>query len=275
MSRQPIWKFAARQMRNKGEHHGLDDYGHRFRDLAHFRCAARTGVEGIHSAGTHEAMVAVPRAAVIVVSKWTCASAEPTMAPCAIRPDASCGLNSSIGKSSLPSDSVWVHSFSDEAGGLTRHPMSPTWPLELLTTVTFEEAAGEKTKLTLRWLPINATEEERRTFEAAHDGMRQGWGGSFDQLAAYLGSTGYGARRKYLMMAAASTKPFDAEREVTITRVFDAPRALVFAAWTDPQTSGAVVGPEGLHQPRCANSTRGSAARSASTCAVRTVSSIR
>ena len=24
---------------------------------------------------------------------------------------------------------VWEHSFSDEAGGLTRHPLSPTWPL--------------------------------------------------------------------------------------------------------------------------------------------------
>ena len=40
-----------------------------------------------------------------------------------------------------PERLVWVHSFSDEAGGLTRHPMSPTWPLEMLTTVTFEEVA--------------------------------------------------------------------------------------------------------------------------------------
>ena len=31
---------------------------------------------------------------------------------------------------------VWEHSFSDEAGGLIRHPLSPTWPLRLLTTVT-------------------------------------------------------------------------------------------------------------------------------------------
>jgi len=37
---------------------------------------------------------------------------------------------------------VWEHSFSDEAGGLTRHPLSPTWPLRLLTTVTFEDAPG-------------------------------------------------------------------------------------------------------------------------------------
>ena len=29
-----------------------------------------------------------------------------------------------------PERLVWVHSFSDEAGGLTRHPLSPTWPLE-------------------------------------------------------------------------------------------------------------------------------------------------
>jgi uncharacterized protein YndB with AHSA1/START domain len=80
----------------------------------------------------------------------------------------------------------WVHSFSDEKGGLARHPLSATWPLELMTTVTFEETPGDKTKLTLRWSPINATEEERKTFGAAHDGMTSGWTGSFDQLDAYL-----------------------------------------------------------------------------------------
>ena len=80
----------------------------------------------------------------------------------------------------------WVHSFSDETGGLTRHPMSATWPLELLTTVTFEEAPGGKTKLTLRWAPVNATEEERKTFAAAHDSMQGGWTGTFERLADYL-----------------------------------------------------------------------------------------
>ena len=34
---------------------------------------------------------------------------------------------------------VWEHSFSNEAGSVSRHPMSPTWPLKLLTTVTFED----------------------------------------------------------------------------------------------------------------------------------------
>jgi uncharacterized protein YndB with AHSA1/START domain len=85
-----------------------------------------------------------------------------------------------------PERLVWVHSFSDEAGGLTRHPLSPTWPLELLTTVTFEDALSGKTKVTLRWSPLNATAEETKTFDAARDGMTQGWNGSFEQLAAYL-----------------------------------------------------------------------------------------
>jgi uncharacterized protein YndB with AHSA1/START domain len=85
-----------------------------------------------------------------------------------------------------PERLVWVHSFSDEAGGLTRHPLSPTWPLELLTTVTFAEEPGGKTTVTLRWTPLNATPEEQKTFDAAHEGMRGGWSGSFDRLGDYL-----------------------------------------------------------------------------------------
>jgi uncharacterized protein YndB with AHSA1/START domain len=85
-----------------------------------------------------------------------------------------------------PERLVWVHSFSDEAGGLTRHPLSSTWPLELLTTVTLEDAPGGKTRLTLRWSPLNASEDESETFDAAHDSMRSGWGGSFERLDAYL-----------------------------------------------------------------------------------------
>jgi uncharacterized protein YndB with AHSA1/START domain len=85
-----------------------------------------------------------------------------------------------------PERLVLVNSFSDEAGGITRHPMSPTWPLELLTTFTFEEEPVGKTKLTVRWSPIKATEAEQQTFDAGHDSMRQGWGGTLDQLGAYL-----------------------------------------------------------------------------------------
>ncbi len=85
-----------------------------------------------------------------------------------------------------PEKVVCINSFSDEAGGISRHPMVPTWPLEMLSTFTFEEEPGDKTKLTIRWAPHSATEEERKTFGSSHDGMRQGWGGTLEQLTAYL-----------------------------------------------------------------------------------------
>ena len=84
-----------------------------------------------------------------------------------------------------PSRIVFVNSFSDEAGGTTRHPMAPTWPLEMLSTFLFEDQGG-KTKFTVHWTPLNASEEEQATFAAGHDSMKQGWGGTLDKLAPYL-----------------------------------------------------------------------------------------
>jgi uncharacterized protein YndB with AHSA1/START domain len=86
-----------------------------------------------------------------------------------------------------PSRIVAVVSFSDENGGLGRHPMSPTWPLEMLAIFSLE-TEGQRTKLTIRSLPINAADEERATFAAGMESMKQGWGGTFDQLAEYLAS---------------------------------------------------------------------------------------
>ena len=80
---------------------------------------------------------------------------------------------------------VFVNSFSDENGGLTRHPMRRTWPLEMLSTFTFAEQDG-KTTFTIRWRPYQATETERKTFDEGRKGMQQGWGGTLDQLEAYL-----------------------------------------------------------------------------------------
>lgn len=84
-----------------------------------------------------------------------------------------------------PERLVFVQSFSDKNGGVTRHPIAPDWPLEMLTTITFTEERG-KTKVTVRWSPINPTEAERKTFEGGRDSMRQGWTGTFEQLEAYL-----------------------------------------------------------------------------------------
>ncbi len=86
-----------------------------------------------------------------------------------------------------PERIVLVNSFSDEKGGLTRHPGSPTWPLEVLSTLTLTEHDG-RTTLQMQGHPINASEEEKATFVAGFDSMRQGFGGTFDQLADHLAS---------------------------------------------------------------------------------------
>jgi uncharacterized protein YndB with AHSA1/START domain len=83
---------------------------------------------------------------------------------------------------------VFVNSFSDAEGGITRAPfpqLEGKWPLEVLNTMTLTEQGG-MTTLNLRGGPINATEEERKVFESMHESMRQGFGGTFDKLADYL-----------------------------------------------------------------------------------------
>jgi uncharacterized protein YndB with AHSA1/START domain len=45
--------------------------------------------------------------------------------------------------------------------------------------------------------------------------------------------------------------PGDAEREVILTRVYDAPRALVFKAWTDPAHLARWWGPKMFTNPVC------------------------
>jgi uncharacterized protein YndB with AHSA1/START domain len=81
---------------------------------------------------------------------------------------------------------VFVNSFSDEKGGITRHPSHAKWPLQMLSTFTFEDAPGGKTKFTVRWQTLDATAEEQNTFDTRHDSMTQGWSGTMQQLEAYL-----------------------------------------------------------------------------------------
>ncbi len=64
-----------------------------------------------------------------------------------------------------PERLVFVNFFSDEKGNTTRHPLSPTWPLEVLNTLTFSEHGGQTT-VTLRAVPQAATESERQTLAA-------------------------------------------------------------------------------------------------------------
>ncbi|MDM5155048.1 SRPBCC domain-containing protein [Bacillus sp. DX1.1] len=86
---------------------------------------------------------------------------------------------------SAPDKLVFINSFSDEEGNTVRAPFSPTWPLEIQNTLIFSEEEG-KTKLIMQGTPVSATEEEYETFRAAHDGVKQGFAGTFEQLADYI-----------------------------------------------------------------------------------------
>ncbi len=86
-----------------------------------------------------------------------------------------------------PSKLVYTQFFCDENENITRHPMAPTWPESMLTTILFEAEGEKQTRVSIRWeIDGNATTTERETFNKAKTGMTQGWAGSFDKLEDYL-----------------------------------------------------------------------------------------
>ena len=92
-----------------------------------------------------------------------------------------------------PERIVFVQTFSDEAGNVSRVPFfDGKWPLEVLMTATLAEQDGTTT-ITLRSHPIDATDIEEAIFESNIESMNQGFGNAFDQLAAYLAKAGAGA----------------------------------------------------------------------------------
>ncbi len=87
-----------------------------------------------------------------------------------------------------PAHMSFVNSFSDKDGGITRHPFSATWPLEVHNDFTLVEADGGTT-LTLRGSPVRATVGELATFRENTANVKQGFQGTFAQLDAYLAAT--------------------------------------------------------------------------------------
>jgi uncharacterized protein YndB with AHSA1/START domain len=84
-----------------------------------------------------------------------------------------------------PTRLVFVNSFTDEKGNIIRAPFSPVWPLEVFNILTFSDY-GTKTAISLKGWPLNATLEEHAAFKAMHEGMNQGFKGTFDQLDSHL-----------------------------------------------------------------------------------------
>ena len=102
--------------------------------------------------------------------------------------------------------------------------------LEILNTVTFEDYNG-LTKLTLHARLVTKDFQMTPQVAGALAGMEQGWSESLYRLGDALDN---------------SFKALAAEREIFITRVFDAPREIVWNAWTDPKQVVQWWGPRGF-----------------------------
>jgi uncharacterized protein YndB with AHSA1/START domain len=80
---------------------------------------------------------------------------------------------------------VWLNSFANAQCGIARAPFSEVCPLEIENTATFTEKDGVTT-VALRAIPFGESAAERRYFEELKPSLEQGYGGTLDQLAAYL-----------------------------------------------------------------------------------------
>lgn len=86
-----------------------------------------------------------------------------------------------------PDRLVYTQQFCDEQENLSRHPLAPTWPATMLTTVVFTPEGPERTRVTVTWEPDGpTTPEELAAFIQERTGMTQGWTGSFDKLESLL-----------------------------------------------------------------------------------------
>lgn len=86
-----------------------------------------------------------------------------------------------------PDRMVYTQQFCDENEKTARHPMAPTWPETMLTTITLTAESENITRVTVMWETYgNVTPEELATFVQGKAGMTQGWGGSFDKLDEYI-----------------------------------------------------------------------------------------
>ena len=116
-----------------------------------------------------------------------------------------------------------------------RHePEADSEPVVFETTVTFAEHEG-KTLLTLSMLfpTVELRDENARKYGSIEGGKQ-----TLARLAEYLPES----------MAPAIAAM---EREIVITRLFDAPREMVFAAWTDPKQLQRWWGPKDFTNPVC------------------------
>lgn len=88
---------------------------------------------------------------------------------------------------SKPHRLVYTQQFCDEHENVSRHPMAPTWPETMQTTVEFTAEGENRTRVTVTWEPVGeVTDAELQAFIKERRGMTMGWTGSFDKLEGFL-----------------------------------------------------------------------------------------
>jgi hypothetical protein len=81
---------------------------------------------------------------------------------------------------------VHLQSFSTPEGGLSRHPMAPTWPAYMHVTATWKDGINGGTIQTISWQPHESDDAGIATFDGAREGMNAGFSGTFAKLDTYL-----------------------------------------------------------------------------------------
>jgi uncharacterized protein YndB with AHSA1/START domain len=83
-----------------------------------------------------------------------------------------------------PDRIVYTQQFCDEKEQVIRPPFFPNWPPTMLTTVELASEDPDRTRVTVRWEPRDATPADIVEFTKQRGSMTMGWTGSFDKLEA-------------------------------------------------------------------------------------------
>ena len=81
---------------------------------------------------------------------------------------------------------VYTQQFCDAQEQVIRAPFFPNWPRTMLTTVELAIESPDRTRVTVRWEPQEATAADIAEFIKQRGGMTLGWTGSFDKLETLL-----------------------------------------------------------------------------------------
>jgi uncharacterized protein YndB with AHSA1/START domain len=122
---------------------------------------------------------------------------------------------------------VTTMSFADEHGNpvpASHYGLPGEWPAEIMVTATFEDIEGRKTKITVREVGLPGVMTELASL---------GWNQSFDKLTEILTTK--------TSLTRITAEP--GKQEIIIEREFDAPREIIFKAFTDPKLLIQWLGP--------------------------------